>query len=71
MVIEEYNGEGGGSLNIIIQRNETGEQKILTVRDASSIMTADGVKKIQQMSDTEAANLSTRDKLIWFNNRID
>jgi hypothetical protein len=56
-------------MNIIIQRDDFGEQKIIAVKDRA--ITTERVQQIQHMNETEVSKLSTRDKLIWFNHRID
>ncbi len=44
-MIEEYNDEdGGGGLNIVIQRDELGERKVVKVKDSSSSLTTELVR---------------------------
>ena len=69
--IEEYTDDSGGQTNIIVKRDEFGEQQIVKV-SAGPVLTADRVKVIQEMTSTEAArDLTTRDKLIWFRHQVD
>ena len=69
--IEEYNDEdGGGGYNILIQRDEFGEQKIVKVKDSHQQLNTEQVRIIQEKTVTQAKiDLKTlRDKLIWFRN---
>jgi hypothetical protein len=43
----------GGSMNIVIQRDENGEQRIIRVKD-TEIITVDHITKIQEMSPSQA-----------------
>jgi len=67
--LEEFNNALGESLNIIVSRDEFGEQKIMKIKDAQ--MTYDMVEKIHGMSANEIKSFSTRDKFIWFRYQVD
>lgn len=70
MIIEEYADENGsGAVNIIVERDEHGEQKIVKVKDSRmGGLTTDRIRQIQDMSSSEAQLelVSARDKFIWF-----
>ena len=45
--VGEYNDEdGGGGLNIVVKRDESGEQHIVKVKDSSTTLTAEAVREI-------------------------
>lgn len=59
-------------MNIVIKRDEFGEQQILKVKDGSAALTTERVREIQALTQAEAGStLSTRDKLIWFRHQVD
>ena len=55
-------------MNIVVSRDEFGEQKITKVKVDGETLTSDRIKDIQNMSFITAGKelKLTRDKLIWF-----
>jgi len=70
-VIEEFTEEGK-ALNIRVERDENGEQRITTDTE-SAALTTERIREIQDMA-PETARIqltSARDKLIWFRHQVD
>ena len=65
--------DGKGALNIRVERDENGEQRIVMETKSGTALTTDRIKQIQDMSSSEAAMelTSARDKLIWFRHQVD
>jgi hypothetical protein len=56
----------GGTVNILIKTNSSGQPSVTTHYDSSGTITFEKVKEIYRLGVDEVTQLTTREKLLWF-----